>query len=145
MTETTAGTKLTRPSFDEAYQDLCGFDDMAISTHLGYDIEELIELLNDGLLTNRQWGQLVEAFEFVSIRRRPNTPDDLAGQLIREMKRGELGDILNAYLEASGLLVPGDDPDPESAEGKDSSPSAQPSSPRRKPTAKSAAASAGSD
>lgn len=126
MTETTAGT--TRPSFGDAYEDLTGLDDRAIALHLGYDIDELFELLNDGALSSRQWLQIVEALEFVAIRRRPNTPDEFAAQLVKEMKRKELGDFLAAYMAAT-FPDPEEQPDADSPEGKDSSPSTPPGSP----------------
>lgn len=126
MTAVTAGTT-TRPSFDESYNELTGLDDDAIRTHLGFDIEELYEGLADGTLSNRQWLETVQALEFVTLRHKPNTPDELAAQLIREMPRKELAEYLNAYMRATFPDL-GEDPDPESPEGKDSSPSVTPPS-----------------
>lgn len=133
MTETAAG--ITRPSFDDAYEDLTGLDDRAIAVHLGYDIEELYELLTDGALSNRQWLQLAEALEFVRLRRKP-TPDNLAAQMILEMGRKELAGYLSAYLAES--VPTGEQPDPESPEGKGSPLSDATASPKRKSTARSA-------
>jgi hypothetical protein len=144
MTETTAG--ITRPSIGDVYNDLTGLDDAAIRTHTGHDLDLLMDLFYDAALTNRQWIELTEVLEFLEIRKRPNTPDELAAQLVREMTRGQLGDCLEAYMAATFPKSEDDESevDPESAEGKDSPPIAKPASSARKRTSPSAPRSSAS-
>lgn len=131
MPDTTAGTagttpEIERPTFSDIYADLNGFDDEAVTKHMGYDLESLFDGLNDGSLSPGDAHNAIRACEFLRLRKEyidqglPN-PDALAAQVVKEMPRRELVPISNAYWAASvAALTPDDVPEPESAEGKDS-------------------------
>lgn len=138
MTETTAGS--IRKSIHETYEDMTGLEDAAVRVHLGHDVDLLMDIFEDNAMTNRQWIELMEAFSFLEIRRRPNTPDELAAQLVREMTRHQLGELLSEYIAATFSVDEGGEPaiDPESAEGKDSPASETSESPASKRPSRSA-------
>jgi hypothetical protein len=128
MPETTAGStpQIERPSFNEIYEDMTGFDDEAVTKHLGYDVESLFDGLNDGSLKGVDRNNIVRACEFLRLRKeytdRVPNPDAFAAQLVNEMPRRELVPIASAYWTATLAALAEDDgiPDLESPEGKDS-------------------------
>lgn len=116
-------TEVTRPSFNDVYNDLNWHDEQAIAEALDVDIHDLMEGFSSGEAGVKGMVLIVRAFELIYARREGKTERE-ASKIARDLTTGQLTDLLQAYLGATDEQEQDDPDDPETEAGKEGLPSA---------------------